>query len=105
MMRNIQRNLDFLERVRPQRKTILLFGGLAIFGGSLSVIADIYSAYLPNLSMPMATSVSLESVATILSAKSHEDNRKGSDPLLSHKLTANIAASGPSGTANLEDAP
>jgi len=67
-----------LEKIILQRNTILLLGGLAIFGGAMSVLADIYSAYLPNLAMSTATSVSLDSVANILSAKSHEDHLVGS---------------------------
>jgi len=67
-----------LQEIKLQRNTILLLGGLAVFGGGLSVVADIYSAYLPSMPMSSATSVSFDSVASILGGKSHEDHLVGS---------------------------
>lgn len=72
------RVFNLLKETNLDRKSILWLGGLAILGGCLSVLADVYSAYLPSMSMATATSVSLESVANILGAKSHSDHLVGS---------------------------
>jgi hypothetical protein len=60
------------------RSTIRVLGALAIFGGVLAVLADIYSAYSPGQVMTSSISVSLESVIHILKAKPHGDHLIGS---------------------------
>ena len=59
-------------------RTILLFGGLAVVGGLLSVLADVHSAYSTNHIMDSAFAVGLSSVIDILRDKSPGDHLVGS---------------------------
>lgn len=64
--------------LRLTSRAIRIFGGLAILGGSLAVLADVYSAYSTDHKMDSAFAVGLASVVDILQNQPPDDLLIGS---------------------------